>query len=184
MPRSRLAGAPPPSLPAVVPSRRLPILLRRAWYGLNQAFRRRIAHTGCTPDQYTILRNLAEGDRLGLTQVRLTRSMSSDPNTVASLIDRMERLGLVDRAPDPEDRRARRVRLKPLGRKRFVALRKIALDLQAEVLDVLPADARESFLEQLERVADACSTAPRPRARAAVEPEPARSAPALARPVR
>jgi len=26
--------------------RRLPLLLRRAWYGLNQAFRRRIAHLG------------------------------------------------------------------------------------------------------------------------------------------
>ena len=142
-------------------ARRLPVLLRRAWYGLNQAFRRRIAHTGCTPDQYIIMRNLAEADRSGLTQVRLTRSMSSDPNTVASLLDRMERLGLVDRVPDPRDRRARRVRLKPLGRRRFGAIRKIALNLQTEVLEVLPADVRESFLEQLERVAEACGSAPR-----------------------
>lgn len=88
--------------------------------------------------------------------------MSSDPNTVAALIDRMERLGLVMRAPDPKDRRARRVQLKPLGRKRFSALRRIALELQNEVLEVLPAEAQELFLEQLERVADACSRGPRP----------------------
>jgi hypothetical protein len=31
--------------------RRLPPLLRRAWYGLNRAFRRRIAHIGLTPDR-------------------------------------------------------------------------------------------------------------------------------------
>ena len=31
---------------------RFPLLLRRAWYGLNQAFRRRIVHLGITPDQY------------------------------------------------------------------------------------------------------------------------------------
>ena len=30
---------------------RFPLLLRRAWYGLNQAFRRRIVHLGITPDQ-------------------------------------------------------------------------------------------------------------------------------------
>ena len=29
--------------------RRLPVLLRRAWYGLNQAFRQRIARMGLTP---------------------------------------------------------------------------------------------------------------------------------------
>src|SRR5258706_62504 len=36
--------------------RRLPPLLRRAWYGLNQAFRPRIAHLGVTPDQFTEMR--------------------------------------------------------------------------------------------------------------------------------
>ena len=30
--------------------KRLPVLLRRAWYGLNQAFRQRVAHLGITPD--------------------------------------------------------------------------------------------------------------------------------------
>ena len=41
-------------LPIDAPERRrLPLLLRRAWYGMNQAFRRRIAHLGVTPDQFT-----------------------------------------------------------------------------------------------------------------------------------
>ena len=47
---------------------RFPLLLRRAWYGLNQAFRRRIVHLGITPDQYTVLRNLCEKHMDGLTQ--------------------------------------------------------------------------------------------------------------------
>ena len=84
----------PPRVPEPIdaPSRRrLPPLLRRAWYGLNQAFRRRIAHTGVTPDQFTALRTLLEGDPEGLTQRELTALMSSDPNTVASLLERMER---------------------------------------------------------------------------------------------
>ncbi len=79
------------NLPIDSPERkRLPLLLRRAWYGLNQAFRRQISHAGATPDQFTVLRTLSEGDPDGLTQSELTRSMSSDPNTVASLLKRME----------------------------------------------------------------------------------------------
>ena len=64
--------------------RRLPMLLRRAWYGLNQAFRRRIAHLKLTPDQFTVMRTLLEHD--GISQRELTTLMSSDPNTVTPII--------------------------------------------------------------------------------------------------
>ena len=40
--------------------RRLPILLRQAWYNFNQTFRRRLAHTGVTPDQFTAMRTIVE----------------------------------------------------------------------------------------------------------------------------
>lgn len=144
--------APPESL-------RLPILLRRSWYGLNQAFRRRIVHTRCTPDQYTVLRNLSEHAPRGMTQSELTRAMSSDPNTIASLLRRMERLGLVERRSDPDDRRARRVRLKLLGINKYHELQQIAIELQEEVLTVLPLQHRASFLKRLASVADACRSA-------------------------
>ena len=138
------------------PSRRLPVLLRRAWYGLNQAFRRRILHTGSTPDQYIVLRNLHEADPHGITQSRLTRLMSSDPNTIAALLNRMTGLNLVERSPHEKDRRAKRVRLTPAGRRRYAELRKFALALQAEILARLEPAQRDAFLEQLETVADAC----------------------------
>ena len=146
--------APSPKIPE--DPRRLPVLLRRAWYGLNQAFRRRIAHTRCTPDQYTVLRNLSETGPRGLTQAQLTRAMSSDPNTIASLVGRMERLRLLTREPDPGDRRARRLRMTSAGKARFEELRRIAQHLQEEVLAILPPSSRRRFLSQLERVANAC----------------------------
>src|SRR5213079_962599 len=93
------------SLPIDAPERRrLPPLLRRAWYGLNQAFRRRLAHLEITPDQFTVLRTLIEGDPAGLTQRELTHTMTSDPNTVASLLQRMEEAGLVVRKPHEKDK--------------------------------------------------------------------------------
>ena len=149
----------PPSPSSLEDPRRLPVLLRRAWYGLNQAFRRRIAHTRCTPDQFTVLRNLSEAHPQGLTQAQLTRAMSSDPNTIASLVGRMERLHLLSRHPDPVDRRARRLLLTGSGQERFDELRRIAQQLQTEMLSALPPTARQQFLAQLEQVAHACRDA-------------------------
>lgn len=137
--------------------RRLPLLLRRAWYGLNQAFRRRITHLGITPDQFTVMRTLIEND--GITQRELTQLISSDPNTVASLVNRMEKAGLLERQIHKADRRANRLRLKAAGKQKYTKAREIAVELQAEVLDAIPATRREQFLRDLDHVADGCRTA-------------------------
>jgi MarR family transcriptional regulator, transcriptional regulator for hemolysin len=129
--------------------RRLPILLRRAWYGLNQAFRRHIAHLEITPDQFTALRTLLEHETEGLVQSELTKLMASDPNTIASLVERMENAGLIQRRTDQTDRRANRIRLKPLGREKYEEARKIAVDLQGNILSTLPENKREEFLTNL-----------------------------------
>jgi DNA-binding MarR family transcriptional regulator len=148
------------ALPIDAPARRrLPPLLRRSWYGLNQAFRRRVAHLEITPDQFTVMRTLLEGDSRGLTQRELTNLMSSDPNTVASLLQRMAEAGLVERRPHEKDKRAHRIQLKGEGQKRYEAARQIAVALQSLVLSVLPESKREEFLEHLALVADACKSA-------------------------
>lgn len=139
-----------------MPPRRLPILLRRAWFSLNQAFRRRIAVLDLTPDQYTALRTLYENGRQGMCQSDLVQAMSSDPNTIASLLRRMEANGWIERQRHEADRRARLVQLLPEGRRRFFKARRVALALQAEVLAALPPTDRENFLAQLELVANAC----------------------------
>ncbi|MEX2672349.1 MAG: MarR family transcriptional regulator [Phycisphaeraceae bacterium] len=139
--------------------RRLPPLLRRAWYSLNQAFRRRIAPLGITPDQFTVLRWLHEYDGKPLTQRKLADLMSSDPNTVTSVLNRMEAAGHIERKQHQSDRRAKLVKLRPLGREVYEASRKIAVDLQHQVLQAIPAEDREAFFAQLERVADACNAA-------------------------
>lgn len=163
MPKPKLRSRPTARsrlLPVDAPERRrLPPLLRRAWYSLNQAFRRRIAHLDMTPDQFTALRTLLEGDPLGLTQSELAQRMSSDPNTVASLVERLEQAGWIQRHPHEQDRRARRLRVRPAGRRIYAAAREIALGLQTQVLAALPAEARETFLAHLHIIADACRQA-------------------------
>src|SRR3954452_4946502 len=133
MPNSTCDSPPPSNLA----QKRLPVLLRRAWYGLNQAFRQRLATLGITPDQFSILRWISEGDPQGLTQRAITDLMASDPNTITSTLARMERNRLIARVQHEQDKRANRVRLLPAGKRAFEKGRKLAMELQESVLDAL-----------------------------------------------
>ena len=169
---------PAPAHPEALPLKRLPVLLRRAWYGLNQAFRQRIAHLGVTPDQFSILRWLSEGEPAGLTQRTITDLMASDPKTITSTLTRMERHGFIERQPHERDRRAHRVRLQPSGRQIFEQARQIAVELQAQVLAPVPEPARQRFLDTLELVAVHCATmadkaSPNPRRKSPTRVQPA-----------
>jgi DNA-binding MarR family transcriptional regulator len=161
MARRRKPSHPVPPRAAVdAPSRRrLPILLRHAWFSLNQTFRRRLAHTGVTPDQFTALRTLMEHEPQGLTQSGLNRLIASDPNTIAALVERMESAGWITRIRHDQDRRANRLRVLPAGRKIYERVRQIAIALQTEVLDGWTERKREEFLEDLADVAERCRKA-------------------------
>ncbi|HUD46261.1 MAG TPA: MarR family transcriptional regulator [Candidatus Baltobacteraceae bacterium] len=152
-PASRARSADAPA------GRRLPILLRQAWFNLNQTFRRRLAHTGVTPDQFTALRNLAEHDPKGLTQSHLTRLIASDPNTIGALVKRMEGAGWIKRIRHERDGRAYRLRLLPEGRRQYERVRQIAVALQTEVLADWTERKRQRFLHDLNWVADQCRAA-------------------------
>lgn len=159
----------PPKPPIDDPNRRrLPPLLRRCWYGLNQAFRKRLATLAITPNQFTLLRWLEEDDGKGIRQAAICERMASDPNTIAALVERMHADGLVKRKVDPTDRRARLISSTPKGRRIYAKARPIAVQLQEEVLEAIPAQERERLLEQIEVLADACQ--------AALEAEPQGSA--------
>lgn len=136
--------------------RRLPPLLRRAWFSLNQAFRQRLIPLGITPDQFTILRWLVEGDEQGLTQSELTRRMASDPNTITATVRRMETAGLLARSAHETDGRAKRVKVTIHGLAVFSQAQSLALNLQNIALESLTKTESDTFLEMLERVGDAC----------------------------
>ena len=136
--------------------RRLPPLLRKAWLKLNAVFLRRISSIGLTPDQYIVLRWLTEKGNPGLTQRELSDWMVSDPNTVASLLRRMEKAGWINRRPRPNDLRAKEATPTKNGLRIFAEARSHALSLEKTVLASLSERDQEIFLKLLEKVADAC----------------------------
>ena len=82
----------------------LPPLLRSCWIKLNATFQNKVSKIG-TPDQYTALRWLTELERKTITQKDLKRLMFTDANTIAALVKRMEKHGLIERSRHPFDQR-------------------------------------------------------------------------------
>ncbi|WP_249138606.1 MarR family winged helix-turn-helix transcriptional regulator [Phycicoccus avicenniae] len=76
---------------------------------LAHALRDRIAPFGVVPGQFPQLLALYEED--GLTQAELCRRVRVEQPTMANTLSRMERDGLVTRAPDPADGRRSLVHL-------------------------------------------------------------------------
>jgi DNA-binding MarR family transcriptional regulator len=76
---------------------------------LEQELRRRIEALGVVPGQFAALLALYESD--GVTQAELGDRVQIEQSTMTKTLVRMERDGLVSRAPDPHDRRRTLVRL-------------------------------------------------------------------------
>lgn len=77
-------------------------LLQRAW---NRRLRE--SGLGISPAQSRVLTEIYR--RGGLTQTALADSVEMERAPLGRLLDRMEELGLVERKPDPQDRRVRLV---------------------------------------------------------------------------
>ncbi|MDB5099011.1 MAG: MarR [Cyanobacteria bacterium RYN_339] len=72
-----------------------------------RAFEEALAPLGLTMAQAHFLSCLFQQD--AMRPVDLSRSLGVDAGTLTPMIDRLERLHLIRRCPDPEDRRAARI---------------------------------------------------------------------------
>lgn len=81
---------------------------------LGLALREGIEPFGVAPGQFAQLLALYEAD--GLTQAQLCAKVQIEQPTMANTLARMERDGLIDRVPDPDDKRRSLVMLTPRAR--------------------------------------------------------------------
>ncbi len=70
-------------------------------------FERHAVDYGVTIGQCKVLGYLRRNE--GISQVKLAELTDTDPMTLVRMLDRMESSGLVERRPDPADRRASRL---------------------------------------------------------------------------
>lgn len=95
---------------------------------------------------------LALVDGNAYTQTELARIASVEQPTMANTLARMERDGLIERTPDPADRRSSLVSLNKLGRKRAAEAMEAALAVNEVAFARLSAAERKTFFDLLHRV--------------------------------
>jgi DNA-binding MarR family transcriptional regulator len=139
-----------PSPHAAHPGDELFWLLRRALHTMRRDVREQV---DLTPSRHRLLRVVARAAE-PQRQTALATALDVVPRSITSLVDDLERLGLVERQPDPTDRRATLVALTGDGRAVLAEAdrqrRRHAEDLLAR-LD--PAD-QDELLRLLHRLVD------------------------------
>ena len=119
---------------------------------MRQAVERRISDAGLeiTSGEARALRYVAANE--GARQTVIAERMSVEPMTVCAYLDRLEKIGLVSRGPDPDDRRAKNVRTTDEADRMIDAIRKETTALIGTVQAGLDADARQALVASLKHL--------------------------------
>jgi len=117
----------------------------------------RLAALGLYPGQELVLVQLGEGD--GVPQKSLARALRVSHVTIAKMITRMERSGLVERRASPTDGRLSLVHLLDPGRALLPEVRRTWAALEQVTTRDLDAAARAAFLAAAGRVGPALDDA-------------------------
>jgi len=156
-------------------------LLRRAEQFATELFARSELHDGVTLRQTVLLAAIAEAE--GASQSDLVRTTGVDRSTLAEMMARMEKKGLIARAAAADDGRAKSVRLAAEGRRRLDAVLPAIKDVDRNLLAALPATKRIAFqaiLAELALAADSKMSEDAPAK--PTRPKPARMNPGRPKP--
>jgi DNA-binding MarR family transcriptional regulator len=107
---------------------------------------------GSTRAQWIVLFRLRQQE--GLSQVDLADVLELQPISLVRLLDRLVEHGLLERRPDPKDRRANRLFLTAAGRRLVDDLDSLRDSIATDVLQEIPDAAMETSLKTLVDVKD------------------------------
>jgi DNA-binding MarR family transcriptional regulator len=124
-------------------------LFFRLWRASHTRTADALTPLGLTPALFAVLNVL--GAREGTIQQQLSSDMGIDPSAMVKLINELEGAGLADRRRRPNDRRAWEVTITPKGRRTLQRARRLASQVEDEVLGGLTATDRRELLTLLRR---------------------------------
>jgi len=127
-------------------------LFFRLWRASHTRFADALGSVDLTPALFGVLNFL--GARKGVIQQEIGTAMGIDPSTMVSLIDDLETAGLARRRAHPTVRRAREVAITAKGRRLLERARRMASEVEDEVLRGLSATERRELLALLRRALD------------------------------
>jgi DNA-binding MarR family transcriptional regulator len=130
----------------------LAFLLSQVGIHAARRFSERMAEIDLQPPLFRIL-NLVDAAE-GRSQQAIGEAIQVPASRMVALVDELEQRGLVERRPDPTDRRVRALYLTPEGREKLVRGRKIAKEHERELTKGMAAADREMLTGLLQQIVD------------------------------
>lgn len=117
---------------------------------LSKRFDQKARAIGLTRAQCSVLFRLSMQE--GMNQARLAELMEMEPISLARLVDRMEQAGWIERRPDPNDRRARRLYMTAKAKPVYERMIAVGLETRGEALAGIPQADRDRMIDLLIQV--------------------------------
>lgn len=117
---------------------------------IRKRFDDKAGELGLTRAQWRVLAQLRR--REGINQTALAEILEIEPITLVRHIDRLVAKDLVERRPDPADRRAWRLFLKDEVQPILDSMRSLSENIRADALAGIPAARREELIDDLLRI--------------------------------
>jgi DNA-binding MarR family transcriptional regulator len=128
-------------------------LLHRAGQAAGELFQAEVARSDLTARQFVVLRSVSISE--GLSQTALVRDTGIDRSTLADIVRRLIKKGLVQRKRTQDDARAYAVRLSEAGRQALRDAEPLALRVDEKLLSALSETQRARFVGCLNTIVEA-----------------------------
>jgi len=132
-------------------------LLHRAGQCAGDVFQSEMSLGDLTPRQYAILLTVAQNE--GLSQTHLVEKTGIDRSTLADIVRRLLKKGLLQRRRTKDDARAYAVKLTEEGLRILKSAEPMARKVDDRILAALPNQQRERFVQDLNTIVRALGSA-------------------------
>jgi DNA-binding MarR family transcriptional regulator len=132
------------------PPRSVGFLISQLGFFSSKAFMKALAPVGIDPRQFLLMRFVAASE--GQSQQALAERLALPASRMVALVDHLEEEGLVERRPDPEDRRVRGLHLTRKGRDVLERAGKIAIDHETRLCAGINREERELLIDLLQKL--------------------------------
>ena len=133
-------------------SRCINFLLSAAQHTVFQYLSGQLAPYGITPAQYGVLNCLWKHQTL--TPKQLGELLKIEASSISSVLDRMQKSGLIDRNINPENRRVVHVSLTAKGLELQPDIERLVQDMNDLVMEPFSEEEREAVLRALTLIAN------------------------------
>jgi MarR family transcriptional regulator, temperature-dependent positive regulator of motility len=130
-------------------------LLHRAGQCAADVFQTELGSGDVTPRQFAVLVTVSQNE--GLSQTHLVERTGIDRSTLADIVRRMLKKGLLQRRRTREDARAYAVKLTEEGWRVLKSVEPLSRKVDERILGSLPSAQRERLLQDLNAIVQALS---------------------------